>query len=125
MKDWITSHHTQSLTEEIKLAERQWIRGIQHQSFQAEIRYLQTNRALKPLLVHQFGLFIDEIQIMRCRGRLNNSSLQLGKKNQILLPHDHYYVKLLVSDVHKRIHHGGINDTLTTIREEYWILKGR
>ena len=62
---------------------------------------------------------------MRCRCRLNNSSLQLGAKNPILLPYDHHYVKLLVSDVRKWIHHGGINDTLTTIREEYWILKGR
>ena len=73
----------------------------------------------------QFGLFFDENQIMRCRGRFNNSSLQLGTKNPILLPHNHHYTKLLISDVHKRLHHGGINDTLTTIREEYWILKGR
>lgn len=60
---------------------------------------------------------------MRCRG--NNSSLQLGAKNPILLPHDHHYVKLLINDVHKKIHHGGINDILTMIREEHWILQGR
>ena len=60
---------------------------------------------------------------MRCRGRFNNSSLQLGTKNPILLPHNHHYTK--INDVHKRLHHGGINNTLTTICEGYWILKGR
>ena len=118
-------YHTQSLVEEIKSAERHWIKGIQHESFQAEIRYLKLDRAPKPLRVDQFGLFFDENQIVRCQGRLNNSSLQLGVKNTILLPYDHYYTELLISDVHKRLHHGGINDTLTTIRKEYWILKGR
>ena len=32
-----SAHHTQSLVEEIKSAEMHWIRGIQHESFQAEI----------------------------------------------------------------------------------------
>lgn len=100
-------HHTQSLIEEIKSAERHWIRGIQHESFQAEMRYLQTNRTPKHLLVDQFGLFIDE-NIVRYRGSLNNSSLQLGTKNPMLLPHNHHYVKQLISDVHKKIHHSGI-----------------
>ena len=88
-------HHTQSLVEEIKSPERHWIKGIQHESFQAEISYLKLDRAPKPLRVDQFGLFFDENQIVRCRGRLNNSSLQLEAKNPVLLPHDHYYTKRL------------------------------
>ena len=114
-----------SLVEEITAAERHWIRGIQYQYFQREISYLQRNRTPKPLLVDQFGLFIDEHQIVRCRGRLNNSSLPLGTKNPMLLPHNHHYVKLLISDVHHRLKHSRVNDTLATIREEFWILRGR
>ena len=53
-------HNTQSLVEEIKSAERHWIRGIQQGSFQAEMKYLQSERAPKPLRVDQFGLFFDE-----------------------------------------------------------------
>ena len=33
-------HNIQSLVEEIKSAERHWIRGIQQESFQAEMKYL-------------------------------------------------------------------------------------
>ena len=55
-----SGHHTQSLVKEIKEAELHWIKGIQQESFQAEIRYLHTSRAPKPPLVDQFGLFIDD-----------------------------------------------------------------
>ena len=86
---------------------------------------MQTNRPPKPILYDQFGLFMDHDQVVRCRGRLNNSTLPLGTKNPILLPHSHCYIKLLISDFHVRMKHGGVNDTLAAIREEFWILKGR
>ena len=111
--------------EETTAAERHWIRGIQYQYFQREISYLQRNRTPKPLLVDQFGLCIDEHQIVRCRGRFNNSSLPLGTKNPMLLPHNHHYVKSLIPDVHHRLKHSRVNDTLATICEEFWILRGR
>ena len=89
-----------ALVEEISEAERHWIRCIQHKNFQEEIRYLQTNRPPKPILYDQFGLFMDHNQVVRCRGRLNNST-----KNPILLPHSHW---LLITHVHVRMKHGGV-----------------
>ena len=62
---------------------------------------------------------------LRCKGRINNSSLTLNSKQPILLPHDHPYIKLLISDVHQKVKHSGTNDTLTTLRERFWILKGK
>ena len=34
-------------------------------------------------------------------------------------------MKLLVMHIHQQAKHGGVNITLTTLREKYWILKGR
>ena len=34
-------------------------------------------------------------------------------------------VSLLIMETHKRVKHSGINITLTTLREQYWIVKGR
>ena len=90
-----------------------------------EISYLQARQATKPIRVDQFGLYLDESQILRCRGRINNSSLCLRAKNPILLPYNHHYVNLLIFHVHWKLKHSGIGDTLASIREQYWVLKGR
>ena len=61
---------------------------------------------------------------MKCRGRINNSTLSLNEKNPILLPCKHPFIKLLVIHVHQQVKHGGVNATLTALREHYWILRG-
>ena len=73
----------------------------------------------------QFGLYLDEAGVLRSRGRLNESSLPLDSKNPIFLPNNHSFVNLLVLHTHNEIKHSGVRDTLTTIRERFWILRGR
>lgn len=113
------------MAKEINLAEQYWIQSIQLKEFSAEITYLRSRQSIKPLRVDQFGLYLDESHILKCRGRINNSSLCLGVKNPILLPYNHYYVDLLISQFHQKLKHSEISDTLASIREQYWVLKGR
>ena len=111
--------------EEINEAEEYWIKSIQGESFIAEIRYLTTDKPVgTPVRINQFGLFLEQ-GVLKCRGRLNNSTLALSSKNPILLPHSHPFVKLLILQYHARVNHSGVNDTLTLLRETYWILKGK
>ena len=70
-------------------------------------------------------LFLDEKQLLRCRGRINNSSLPQTSKNPILLPSSHRYVDLLIRHTHELVKHSAMTNTLTTLRERFWILKGR
>ena len=56
---------------------------------------------------------------------MNNSDLPLNSRNPILLPAKHEFVRLIIRDVHESVKHSGIRDTLTTIRERFWILRGR
>ena len=97
--------------EEINLAELYWMKSIQFNCFQVELIYLTSKHGPRPTRVDQFGLYIDEKNILRCKGRINNSSLALNSRRPILLPHDHPYVKLLIIDVHQRVKHSGTNDT--------------
>ena len=60
-----------------------------------------------------------------CKGRLNNADLPITSKNPVLLPSKNDFVNLMIKDVHHRIKHSGVRDTLTTLRESYWILRGR
>ena len=112
---------------EVKLAELMWVKSIQGQSFSNEISFVATGnaRTVAPAYVQQFGLFFDDDHVLRCKGRLNNASLNLGSKNPILLPSKSRFLELLICEIHQRIKHSGIRDTLTTIRERFWLIRGR
>ena len=111
---------------EINAAENIWIRSIQNASFPLEIEYLSGKRhGSIPNRVLQFGLFIDEKGLLRCEGRINKANIPRESKNPILLPSKHPIVDLIVRDVHHQVKHNGIRDTLTTVRERFWILRGR
>ena len=60
-------------------AELLWIRAVQRCSFPREMQYLKSPC---PVLVNQFRLFLDDQQVLWCKGRLNNSLLCLQSKNQ-------------------------------------------
>ena len=88
--------------------------------------HLQSNcRSSKPIRIDQYGLFIDSNKVLKCRGRINEADLPATSKQPILMPSKHHVVELLIQDVHKKIKHSGTSDTLSIIRERFWILKGR
>ena len=113
------------LCSEMNNAELLWIKAVQYCSFGREIHYLVSLTSPRPILVNQFGLFLDEQQVLCCQGRLNNSSLCLQSKNPALLPCHHQVVKLIVTWACQKVKHSGVADTLTYLRERFWILKGR
>jgi hypothetical protein len=112
---------------EIKQAELLWTKSIQATSFENEISFVSSkdSKSIEPIYVKQFGLYLDDDQLLRCKGRLNNASLNPGSKNPILLPSKSPFVELLIRDVHDQVKHSGVRDTLTTIRERYWVIRGR
>ena len=62
--------------------------------------------------------------MIRSQGRIGLADLPIHNKNPILLPIHNPVVDLLIYDVHLRTKHSGTSDTLSTLREKYWILKG-
>jgi len=101
---------------EINEAEVYWIKSIQASDFEAEINFLTKNSQLTPLpRVKQFGLYKDDKGVLRCKGRLDNADLPTTSKNPILLPSKNDFVSLLIKDVHVKVKHNGVRDTLTTL----------
>ena len=80
---------------------------------------------MKPFYIDQFNLFLDDQNLLKFRGRINNANLLASKKKSVLLPSTHLFVKLLVTDAHYKIKHGKVNTTLIALCERYWILRGR
>ena len=108
----------------IDQAESLWIRTVQANAFSNEISYLQKGRQVKPHRVNQFALYLNDNQVLKCSGRINNSSLQPESKHPILLASSHQLVKSLIRQTHERVKHSSVNNTLATIRERFWILRG-
>ena len=112
---------------ELTDAEELWIKAVQASSFDEEIKFLRDDRQTKtvpPTYVSQFGLILEN-GIVKCKGRMNNAELLGSARIPILLPAKHDFVSLVIKKVHASVKHCGLRDTLTTIRERFWILKGR
>ncbi|KAL9978596.1 hypothetical protein ACROYT_G016131 [Oculina patagonica] len=118
--------HMRLNATDVNEAERLWILTVQRSAFSKEIAFLLgKERSCTPTTyVTQFGLFLDK-EVIKCKGRLNNAPLPVNTKNPILLPAKHEFTRLLIKHSHESVKHSGIRDTLTTLRERYWVLRGR
>jgi hypothetical protein len=111
---------------EISQAESMWIRTVQMSSFESELGFIENSRdCCPPAYVNQFGLVLDDQHILRCKGRINNATIPESSKNPVLLPSKHHFSDLIIQDVHKKMMHSGIRQTLVTLRERFWVLRGR
>ena len=72
--------------------------------------------------VKDLGLYLDS-GIIRSLSRLNNSLYH--NKDQILLPPNSQVTTLIILKVHRSVNHGGMAETLTQLRLQFWIPKGR
>ena len=113
---------TEVTAAEFSLADCMWTQTIQASSFTAELQRLNNGESYVPL--KQLMLYLDK-GIIRCHGRINQSALSASSKNPILLPPDHYFTELLIKERHKMVHHDGIRETLSAVRETHWIPRGR
>lgn len=111
--------------EEISSAETLWIKSVQAKSFPEEIKFNKGKQSSQPNKVGLLGLYLDDQQVLRSKGRINNARIEESSKNPALLPSRHHFVDLIIKYVHECVKHSGIRDTLTTIRERMWILCGR
>ena len=74
---------------ELEQAERLWIKALQI--------HVQEDQNFK----HRLGLFKDSEEILRCQGRIENSSLKYETKFPALLPGNHHLTSLIIKDAHE------------------------
>jgi hypothetical protein len=68
---------------------------------------------------------MDEQNILRCGGRIDNAPLSETTRYPYLLPTKHTFTTLVIMDAHLNQLHGGVNITVTHLRQTYWIPKIR
>ena len=101
--------------EELVEAEGFWIKKAQTE-LKEQKNYEQLSNSLR---------LVEEEGVLRCKGRLKNSDLELSAGYPIILPKDHRLTELLVRKSHSDVHHCDVRATLCRLRSKYWVVKGR
>ena len=96
---------------------------IQHQQFHGVFTAIRKNEVT--CLQKQLGLQIDEFGMLRCFGHFQNADISEQVKYPKFLPRREHFTRLLIQYVHERLIHAGMSHTLSTLCQEYWIVKGR
>ncbi|XP_066969212.1 uncharacterized protein [Macrobrachium rosenbergii] len=78
----------------------------------------------KLTFIKDIGLYYDEYTgLVHSRGRLHHSNLDQNTKFPILIPLKSHLTSLLIDYAHEKCLHGGVKDTLSYLRRQYWIPK--
>lgn len=123
-RDWACSGPLS--TEELRLAEDHIVKGAQQEAFKSDIDLLSRGKAVSggsSLL--QLTPLLDSNGVMRVGGRLEKSSLPSSVKHPVILPRHHDVTRLVVTSVHRRVLHSGVDHTLNELRQAYWVPKAR
>ncbi len=110
-------------SQELSEAKLSWELALQRHWFKDAFRALTDGS--KNNLVNQLGLQVDDSGLLRCHGRFENAVLTEAARKPKLLPGKDHLAKLIIESVHKTSMHSGISQTLSSIRQEYWIPQGR
>ena len=86
-------------------------------SIKTDIAYDKLRNSLK--------LFEDSNGVLRVKGRFSQSKLPYEQSHPALLRRDSILTKLIVYDAHERALHHGVEGTLASVRQRFWIIKGR
>lgn len=102
------------------------IKLVQQTSFTQDIKILTQNGELPPnSILKSLHPFIDANGILRVGGRLTNAMISYDMKHQLLLPYDHHFTRTLFHHTHIKQFHAGPQLLLSTIRNEFWPIKGK
>ena len=115
------------VAKEIHDAQIQWLQCIQRHCFPDDINLLQEGKNVKKTSrILKLAPFYDEKdKLIKMGGRIEFSNLSEEEKHPVILPSKSYIVKLIVEDTHRRQLHAGINQTLISLRDKYWIVRAR
>lgn len=112
--------------EELRKSNIKIVQLVQLVEFSTEFHALKAGHCLpsKSKLI-SLNPFLDGDGLIRVGGRLKHSHMAYQSKYPILLPKANHVTKLLIQHHHDITFHGGLQTTLYSLRQHYWVLDGR
>ncbi|XP_062707726.1 uncharacterized protein LOC134288058 [Aedes albopictus] len=111
--------------QELRLAKLILVRLVQKGAYPEVFDQLQNQVTTKNNSLIPLSPFVDNHGILRVGGRLSKSSCSYDQKHQMILPPSHPFTDAVIRSVHTSNMHVGVQTTLTAIRREYWIVRGK
>ena len=108
---------------DIEKAEKHWIEYVQKQCFNEIIGAILKNKTHN--LKSQLGVYLDTTGLLRYSGRLKHADICEGARKPSLLPRQHRYTESVTEKYHQSQLHTGTAQTLTSLRQKFWIPHGR
>ncbi|XP_014215174.1 uncharacterized protein LOC106644264 [Copidosoma floridanum] len=120
-------------TKEIDNAASLIVYTHQQRWFSADLAVLRRNQGLRPDELEQLlsssrlhkltPIIID--YLLRVGGRLSNPLLDANAKHPLILYGYDCITQLLIDYYHRKALHGGVEMILVSLKQKYWILRGR
>ncbi|KAF8765266.1 hypothetical protein HNY73_023247 [Argiope bruennichi] len=102
------------------------IKLIQVACFQNDLKLIRINLSLNPKSVlSSLSPFFDNDGILRVGGRLQNSDLAFNGKHPIIIPGEHKFAFLLVTQYRITYMHSGSSLLANILKQKDWIVKGK
>lgn len=114
------------LTGELKVEEvnrglMYWVKATQDQAFVTELAQLRVGKSLNDSKLQSLVPFIDDNDILRVGGRLQNANEPYEVRHPIILPSTAYLVQLIVDKEHRRLIHAGPQQIIASLQRIFWI----
>ena len=109
--------------EELRTARDQCIQYAQRTAYQDIIGCIKKGKSND--MISKLQLFLDDNNLIRCNARLQYSDLLDSTKYPILLPRSHPITSLIIRHNHLNLLHSGASNTLSRVRQTFWIPAGR
>ena len=99
----------------------------QEEGYPEDLQELRTHqKVLTKSPIFKLCPTLDDNDVIRLKTRLEQSeSVPYDTRFPILIPRNHHVTKLIILDIHDKIHHSyGNNYVLSVLRERFWVPKG-
>ncbi|GBM78178.1 hypothetical protein AVEN_161850-1 [Araneus ventricosus] len=111
--------------DELKISEEFWVRETQKEAYGSEITDLEkTQKVSNCSKILSLVPYLDDKNILRIKGRLEESEFPIDEKKPILLPKNSKFSELLIFYEHIKNFHCGVTTTLVMIKKDFGSLKG-
>ena len=121
---------------ELQSAEEEIVRQVQKATFPKVFEALSklspgANERLMKKTIQKVGSSIFKLNpklrngLLSVGGRLQSAPADEDLKYPYILPNDHHVTELIIQHSHESVGHMGQESVLSTLRERFWIVKGR
>ena len=102
------------------------IKHVQEQVYQEELMALRSSNSKFDWRTNRLRKLCPQLRdgLMVVSGRLQMASVSSERKHPVILPKNHLVTEAIIRHVHQIEGHAGVNQSLVTLRDKYWVING-